>query len=198
MVKTCVMASSVLITNHDVVVPPKPHQPQSFHFPKRSFGKSKIVERSFQPGWFNKWPFLHYDESIDCVFCHVCLMSFKLKRIKSSTRADPAFVTCGFHNWKDATIAFRNHEQSACHTEAVETMVTIPSTVPDVGEMLSQQHASEKLKSRHALHEIINCVRFLSRQGLPLRGDKNECDSNIISLLKMKAEQDKILAELLK
>ena len=128
-------SQSVLITNENVVISSKPHQPKSFHFPKRSFGKSKVVERNIQPGWFNKWPFIHYDESIDSVFCHVCLMSFKLKRMKSSTRADPAFVTCGFHNWKDATIVFRNHEQSACHAEAVETMVTIPSTVPDVGEM---------------------------------------------------------------
>ena len=76
----------------------------------------------------------------------VCLIRFKPKRMKSSTRADLAFVTHGFHNWKDATIAFRNHEQSACHAEAVETMVIIPSTVPDVGEMLSQQYASEKSK----------------------------------------------------
>ena len=75
----------------------------------------------------------------------VCLMSFKLKRMKSSTRGDLAFVTHDFHNWKDATIVFRNHEQSASHAEAVETMVTIPYTVPEVGEMLSQQHASEKL-----------------------------------------------------
>ena len=97
-------------------------------------------------------------------------MSFKLKRMKSSTRADPAFVTRGsrgFHNWKDATMAFRNHEHSACHAEAIQTMVKIPSTVPDVGEMLSHQHASEKVRSRHALYEIMNTVKFLSRQALP-------------------------------
>ena len=132
---------------------------------------------------------------IQSAFCHVCTMSFKLKRMKSSTRADPAFVTRGFHNWKDATMAFRNHEHSACHAE---TMVTIPSTVPDVGEMLSHQHASEKVRSRHALHEIMNTVKFLSRQALPLRGDKDECDSNMAQLLKMKAERDQGLAEWLK
>ena len=120
-------------------------------------------------------------------------MSFKIKGMKSSTRADLAFVTHGFHNWKDATIAFRYHEQSACHDAAVETLVTIPCTVPDVGEMLSQQHAS-KLKNEHALYERMNCLKFLSQQALPLRGDKNECDSNIIQLLKMNAEQDQILA----
>ena len=72
------------------------------------------------------------------VFCPVSLMSFKLKRMKSSTRADPALVTHCFHNWKDATIAFSNYEQNACHVEAVETIVKIPPTVPDVGEVLSQ------------------------------------------------------------
>ena len=41
-------------------------------------------------------------------------------------------------------------------------MVAITSIVSDVGEMLSQQHASEKLKRRHALYEIMNCVKFLS------------------------------------
>ena len=64
--------------------------------------------------------------------------------------------------------------------------------------MLSHQHASEKVRSRHALHEIMNTVKFLSRQALPLRGDKDECDSNMAQLLKIKAEQDQGLAEWLK
>ncbi len=71
----------------------KPHQPQSFAFPKRSFGTSKVVERSFQQNWFDKWSFLHYDEAKDAVFCHTCVMGFKLNRMKTSMRADPAFVS---------------------------------------------------------------------------------------------------------
>ena len=46
--------------------------------------------------------------------------------------------------------------------------------------------------------KLVQDLKFLSRQALPLRGDKNECDSNIIQLLKMNAEQDQILAECLK
>ena len=73
--------------------PTKPHQPRSLVFPKRVFGSTKTVERSFQQNWFDKWPFLHYDEVKDSVFCHTCIMGFKLKRIKTSMRADPAFVS---------------------------------------------------------------------------------------------------------
>ena len=51
------MASATKISLESVVIPTKPHQPLSFNFPKRSFGKKRTVERSFQPSWFAKWPF---------------------------------------------------------------------------------------------------------------------------------------------
>ncbi len=76
-------------------VPETPHQPSpSFIFPKRWFGKTNIVKRSFQHCWFEKWPFLHYKESSDVVFCHTCLRMFKEKKAKSATKADQAFVSC--------------------------------------------------------------------------------------------------------
>ena len=48
-----------------VDVPDQPHQPLTFAFPKRSFGKKTPVFRSCQPSWFSQWPFLHYDEAND-------------------------------------------------------------------------------------------------------------------------------------
>ena len=77
-------------------------------------------------------------------------------------------------------------------------LFTIPSTTPDIGEMLSQQHAQQKINSRHALLEIFTSVGYLCRQGLPLRGDKEEKDGNLNQLLKMKGEKDDILANWLK
>ena len=46
---------------------------------KRSFGHGKEFSQ------VGKMAFLQ-------VFCHTCLMGFKLKRMKTSMRADPAFV----------------------------------------------------------------------------------------------------------
>ena len=55
-------------SGEEIYIPPNPHHPEeSFKYPKRSFGKAKIVERSFQPSWFVKWSFLHYDEVADRV-----------------------------------------------------------------------------------------------------------------------------------
>ena len=53
-------------------LPNKPHHPKDFEFPKRSFGKTKPVLCSAQSQWFTTWPFLHYDEGQDVVFCHIC------------------------------------------------------------------------------------------------------------------------------
>ena len=97
---------------------------------------------------------------------------------------DPAFVSCcliikrgvikdmnlqvehGFHNWKDGTIGFRKHEECASHKEAVEVIVVLPATTTDIGEHLSHEHASQKLKNQQALYLIITCLRYLCRQGL--------------------------------
>ena len=199
-------------------IPEKPHQPSgsTYRFPKRTFGQKKPVARAFQAGWFAQWPWLHYSEAKDVAYCHTCLVAFHQKKMIKHN-ADPAFVsitgtiillltkqyehmqvTKGFSNWKDATISFRNHQASACHREAVEVVITIPSTTQDIGEQLSHQHAAQKQQSRHALHQILTCVRFLGRQGLALRGDGDESDGNFKSLLQMKANDDPILAEWLK
>ncbi len=65
-----------MATSWDVVFPTigeKPHQPYGIYFPGRSFGKTKIVHRSFQNSWYNQWKWLHYDENGDKAYCFVCL-----------------------------------------------------------------------------------------------------------------------------
>ncbi len=79
-------------SSSDSLLPSKPHQPLDFSFPKRSFGQKAPVLRSFQQSWFSQWPFLHYDETQDLVFCHTCLLGFKKNKMRAS-KADPAFVS---------------------------------------------------------------------------------------------------------
>ena len=85
----------------------KPNQPTSFNFPKRKFGETKPVYRSFQPGWFKKWPWLHYDQGEDRAFCYYCVQALKQGSITMSssltTKAEDAVITRGYTNWKDAS-----------------------------------------------------------------------------------------------
>ena len=76
------------------ILPDEPHHPTSrFVFPKRMFGHTKPVQCSAHCNWFQSWPFLHYDESQDVVFCHTCVKAFELDRMKTSKNAENAFVS---------------------------------------------------------------------------------------------------------
>ena len=103
-------------------------------------------------------------------------------------------VSKGFCNWKDGTLSFRKHEQSLCHKEAVEVIVTLPATVNDIGEMMSQQHAIEKERNRKVFLHILSSIRFLAHQGLPLRSDKDEGD-NFMQMLQLKAEENPCIGD---
>eukprot|EP00731_Ephydatia_muelleri_P033418 Em0029g24a len=181
------MANSLLSINDLPQIPEIPHHPMGLTFPKRSFGEKKPVLRSFQAAWFKAWSFLHYDEGKDLAYCHICVKGFKERKMKSSIRADPAFVTKGFCTWKDATRAFKKHQLSDCHREAVEVVVSLPKTCSDIGEQLSEQYSKEKENNRVMLIKILSCLQLLARQGIPIRGDS---ESNFIQLLKLSGQGD--------
>ena len=163
----------------------------SYNFPKRSFGKTKVVYRAFQRSWFNKWKWLHYDSNKDLCFCHTCVFALKTGKIKFFGNAKGStFLSGGFSNWKDATVGFHNHEKSATHKLAVEVVLTLSQTHKDIGEMLSTSHASEKAVNRQCLMKIAQNIRFLARQGLSFRGDGAEDSSNFNQLLHLRALDD--------
>ncbi|KAL5487102.1 hypothetical protein EMCRGX_G019661 [Ephydatia muelleri] len=157
------MATVVNVRDSIPSLPDEPHHPKSFAFPKRSFGKTKPVFCSAKSQWFDTWPFLHYDEGQDVMFCHTCVTAFKLGRIKSSKNAATAFVTSGFCNWKDATVAFSKHLQSKSHIEAVEAVITLPKQTKDVGAQLSIAHKAEKEEARDMCR--LFCQVFASLPG---------------------------------
>ena len=99
-------------------------------------------------------------------------------------------VTKGFSNWKDATGAFKKHLRSNCHVEAVEAVLVLPKTTPDVGEMLSVGHKYQKEQSKNMLRLILSSVRFLARQGLALRGRGSDDSANLIQLLRLRSEDE--------
>lgn len=166
----------------------QPHQPSSFQFPKRYFGKNK-TSRTFQAAWFKQWKWLHYCEENDVAFCFLCVKAYKEGKL-SGKSSDAAFVSTGFTNWKDACVKFRTHDSSNSHKEAVEKMVTLPSTTRDIGESLSAAHKMEKSQNRQMLMKILSNVQFLARQSLPFRGDGDESESNFIQLLLLRGTDD--------
>ena len=99
-----------------------------------------------------------------------------------------SFVIKGFTNWKDATRFFVKHESCGFHKQAVAAL----AKKADIGEILSKQHALEKSSNRIYLLKVLSSLRFLARQGLPLRGDGDERDSNFYQLLLLRGDDSTI------
>ena len=65
-------------------------------------------------------------------------------------------------------------------------MQAITKPQHNVDEMLSQVHSNQKKINSHMLLTILQNVRFLSRQGLALRGHDDD-ESNFTQLLKLRS-----------
>jgi hypothetical protein len=164
-------------------LPVKFHPPKNFSFPVRSFGL-KGEKRSFRAEWCVKYDWLHYDLVDGAAFCHLCMTAEFENKFLASTKRDPAFITRGFTNWKDATTAFSTHLSSQCHKEAVE-IKEIQKRNRDIAEKLSKEHERQKTENRAMFRRILQNVRFLARQGLSLRGHGEGADSNFTQLLRL-------------
>ena len=86
-------------------------------------------------------------------------------------------------------MVIKKHQQSKLHIEAMEVIVTIPKTVPDVSTLLSKACRDEMVHSRNMLTIILSSVRYLARQCLALRKSDGS-ESNLIQLLQLRAEDN--------
>ena len=112
----------------------------------------------------------------------------------SDVKVEEAFVKKGYYNWKNARSTdkgFSTHESSRCHQQDVHRLLTVPKSTQDISLALEKNLSNVQLK-------VISSVRYLARQGLPLRGKKDDKESNFQQLLKLPAENDPVFTEWLK
>ena len=121
------------------------------------------------------------------MLCFYCATAVQ-RKTPLTGYTDKTFIETGFNNWQKALRKFKKHEQSTCHRFAVDTIIKSSN---DVDEMLSSTYAKEKADNRKALYTILSTIRFLARQGLPLRGSYvghgcGELNSNFMQLLELR------------
>ena len=156
--------------------------------------KRDTNNRSFKEGWFNRWNWLDWSDSLERVLCFPCRMvTGQLGERLFSKNSESAFLKTGFCNWKDATRCFEKHEQSACHAEAVGKWSAYCRGV-NVASQISFHHSDNQKQSQAMLLKLLSTVRFLCRQGLALRGHTSD-SGNFATLLKLRCEDDSVLRQ---
>ena len=180
--QSLVIVVDLCLTNHTNLL--------LFHFQKGNFGKKWFVGEAFKfHGLVNGLGYIMLKIKMLC--CAILLLVFiRKKKLQWSPNLDMAFISKGYHNWKDVSTKFNIHSSSNCHKEVTLKVTTLPSTTKDVRESLSAIHQQEKLERHQCFFKSFSNIRFLARQGLPLRGLGDESDSNFIQLLKLRSEDD--------
>ena len=72
------------------------------------------------------------------------------------------------------TTTFKKHKANQCHKETNEAITLLPKQVGNIGEMLSKKHSDQKAANKEVFLRILQNLRFLTRQGLALRGNHGE------------------------
>lgn len=170
--------------------PSHPNQPVN---PQLSSGSRNV--RCFNTEWYKRFPWIHVCLVRKRVFCFYCLVAYCKELLTLSKPHKTAFFVEGFQNWKKGLERFQVHEAADCHKEAVLKVRTL--SLPTVVEQLSSVAEKTRVEHRNMLLKVFSSLRFLVRQGLPLRGHREE-EGNLLQLLYLRSEDDPQLARWVK
>ena len=85
-----------------------------------------------------------------------------------SSEQEKTFTVDGFGNWKKALQRFKEHESSQGHKENMEKHILMRQ--PSVTSQLTTELKTSQALRRKLLEKEISSIKYLLRQGLPLRG----------------------------
>ena len=187
----------------------------SYRFPAVQFGKQK---RSFQHSWLNLYNGLVYSEKENGGYCKFCVLFSKDPY--SVHGLNSALVTCAFTNFKKASDKFREHFSGTSnssarkyHLQAVEVAQSFKAVMENKRLSIDQQLSTVRqqivAENRKKIKSIAETVIFCGRQGIALRGHRDDWKQlsdpssssslnpgNFIALLQFRAlSGDTVLAE---
>ena len=158
-----------------------------------AFLKRFLVNSIDQYKVFGQYPWLHYDESKDSLFCYICFNQNAKGNLISARKSEKTFITSGFSNWKKALLRFNEHQTSECHQLAVDHEIKIPKTNLNIIDLSNTNAQKVRKENRHVFAKVVETLQSLAGQGIAIRGD-NEQESNFLQLLKLRAKDDGLLA----
>jgi len=132
--------------------------------------------------WFEKFDFICYSESLDGLFCLACLFF-----PDTGHRRPNNLIKDPYRNWKDAVSDLKSHTATEYHMNSMAKLNAFKSTYMQPTNRIDVNIESANLervrKNRDILQSIIQCIEFCGRQGISLRGHRDDGieddDSNV-------------------
>lgn len=156
-----------------------------FKFP--TSGKRNL---KFQHSWLRSFVWLVYSAAEDGAYCRYCVSFGSISVGKGNHQNTNILVQTAFRDWKKALEKFREHQKKKYHLDAMEDgqnfKLIYENRKSDVISEIDKGRKIQQLENRQKLIPIIRTVLLCGRQGLALRGHR---DQGSLSL-KMPKEND--------
>lgn len=131
----------------------------------------KSHTRTIQSSWYRLHPWVFVCTTNYKVFCATCLNA-RDQGLLGMNQKWSSFVSDGFSNWKNALTKFHEHEASNLHKESA--MKLAAKKCVGIDAQLSSKLRSQQAHHRTMLMRLLESIQFLVRQGLALRGCKED------------------------
>ncbi|KAJ8050048.1 hypothetical protein HOLleu_03089 [Holothuria leucospilota] len=161
-------------TAHEIPAVEQPYQPCPSDPVRIPPKVTKSQNVNFQYKWFQMWPWLHYSESLKGVLCFTCSSAYQQGLLDLANKKEDAFISTGFNNWKKVTGLgkhklgrFQEHEMSETHRFAAVQLKAQKQAA--VVAQVAEHKCKQQELNRRMLVKVFTSVRYLARQGLPLR-----------------------------
>lgn len=168
--------------------------------------------RSMKTAWFKRQlangeevnrSWLLYSPTNKCAYCFCCLLF-----ISSTSNSRSSFeLANGFNRWKKPE-KLVSHENSPSHRQSFTMWKEAERRIINrkgIDTEIENQIQTEKQRWRDVLKRVLSCIKFLASQHLALRGHIESLSNeeatnagNFLSLLKLVAQYDPVLANHLK
>ena len=173
---------------------PRKLPPRNFMFPQRKLDKA----RSFSHNHLLNYEYLEYSVERDAVYCKWCR---HLSKVESN------WSHSGFSDWKEFTRSVKKHEDSkrhkVCKEEYQSYMMTKRASSGTVKDQIFDPdtiNAKKLASDSEHFNLVIECLLFLTRQDIALRGHREDEESpnkgNFLELHKFLISHDQHLREL--
>jgi hypothetical protein len=133
-----------------------------------------ISHRHFCFSWYKRYKWLEFSEMTKKAYCFVCRFAY------SEGRFERGFTVDGFDTWSVALIKFNKHQVASSHIHANDLRINAVKNYKnntDVAKQINKQHEKQTSENRMYLKELIRTIIFLARQGLALRGHREDDES---------------------
>ena len=159
---------------------------KAFKFPGKKYKDSKCKDgsyiRHYNRDWLIEFPFLSYSKAEDGLYCLSCVFF----RTGNDRLHANLLIQSPYQNWKNARADIIKHSTLQYHrtseTMRLAFMQTRQGSQVRVDLCLSMQIREQVASNRTFLKSIISCIEFCGRQGIALRGHRDDILTQFSSL----------------